>query len=322
MLQRLSSRLGAGLGVFTVLCGLSLMWVGAVRDVDNRQVISEAARLAVEIDADHPDASKNGRMVIAAGKLSASSKLGDQFLKPGDYVVLQRHVEMLQWVERFEPGSDKPEYRLEWAPRQVDFFRFQEPQGHENPLLTVKPEKLVASGPRFSGFDGAQITAAITPSDMLELTPENLAQPGQEVAGNKIIVRRDPTSKVFLLGDMRIGYKVTRPGDYTVMAVQSDERTLLGSDKRDSTMILPGALTKEECLYGSLERGVEWGNYSIMIMGAVLMFFGLCSMLLKVSSRLDLRPKLPVHGPAAAFVVAAGVSLIVLFVFCLLALIG
>lgn len=322
MAPRVVGRIGSGLGAFTIVCGFALMWVGAVRDVSDREVVGEAFQRAVEIDPATPDPSRNGQMVIAAGTLSGSGPIGDQFLKPGDYVVLQRNVEMLQWVERFPSGSDSPDYRLEWVSRQVDFFRFQQPQGHENPLLTLKAEKVVASNVKFSGFDGTRIAAVIDPKEVLEISPEMLAQDGQEIAENKIAIHRDPSSKVFLLGDMRVWYTVARPGPYTVMAVQADERTLLGSGSLDSTMILPGALSKEECLYGSLQRGVQWGNYSIMVMGAAIFFVGLCSILANVASRLDLRPKLPVQGAAAALVLAVGITLAVLFVFFVLALIG
>lgn len=310
------------LGVFTALCGFALMWVGMTRDVDNREEVDQAFRKALEIDPVIPDPSNNGRIVIAAGTLRGSEPIGDEFIKAGDYVILQRNVEMLQWTETFPRGGNEPEYRIQWVQGQVNFFAFQQPQGHENPLLTVDAEKLVALKPSFSGFDGARIVATMTAKEILPITPDVLVQPGQEIAEDKIVIRRNAGGITFSLGDMRVWYTVVRPGPYTIMAVQSDERTLLGGRVADNTIILPGTLSKDEFLRGSVKQGSEWGNYSIMIMGAVVLFLGLCSILVRYASSLDLRPKLNVQGAPAVLVLALGITLVTLFVFFVLALIG
>ena len=310
------------LGAFTAFCGFALMWVGATRDAGNREEVNQAFLQAVEIDAASPDPSNNGRIVIASGNLGGSGPVGDDFVKPGDYVILKRNVEMLQWRESFPRGSAEPEYRIEWVPGQVNFFGFQQPQGHENPLLTVTPETFVVPSPRFSGFDGSRIVASMAPQEILELAPEVLAKSGQEIAENRIILRRNPGGVAFGIGDIRVWYTVVRPGPYTIMAVQADERTLFGGKVDNNTIILPGSLSKEEFLQESVGEDAGWGNYSIMIVGASLLFVGLCSILARYKSTLDLRPKLNVKGPAAAAVLALGISLVSLFVFFVLALLG
>ena len=310
------------LGAFTALCGFSLMWVGATRDAGTRDEVDQAFEWAVEIDAATPNAANNGKIVVAAGTLSGGSPIGDEFIKPGDYVILQRNVEMLQWKESFPRGSTEPEYRVDWVQGQVNFFGFQQPQGHENPLLTVNPETIVASNPRFSGFDGARIVASMVPREALELTPEVLAKSGQEIVENKIVIRRNLGGVAHAIGDMRVWYTVVRPGPYTIMAVQADERTLFGSKIDNNTIILPGTLTKDEFLRSSIEEEGEWGNYSIMLIGASILFVGLLSLLARFGATLDLRPKLNVKGPAAVAVLSLGISLVSLFVFFVLALIG
>ncbi len=298
------------------------MWVGATRDAGNREEVSQAFLRAVQIDPATPDPSKNGSIVIAPGTLSGSAPIGDEFIKPGEYVILKRNVEMLQWRESFPRGSMEPEYRVEWVPGQVNFFGFQQPQGHENPLLTVNPEVLIAPNPRFSGFDGSRIVSTMAPKESLLLTPEVLAKSGQEIVDNKIVIRRNLGGATFGIGDMRVWYTVVRPGPYTIMAVQADERTLFGSNIDDNTIILPGTLSKEEFLKGSVGEQGDSGNYSIMLMGAAILFVGLCSILARYSTSLDLRPKLNVRGPAAVAVLALGISLVSLFVFFVLALLG
>ncbi len=298
------------------------MWVGATRDAGNRAEVDQAFIRAVKIDPNAPDPSKNGSIVIAPGTLNGSGSIGDEFVKPGDYVILKRNVEMLQWRESFPRGSTDPEYRIEWVAGQVNFFGFQQPQGHENPLLTVSPETFVAPNPRFSGFDGSRIVSTMSPKEVLSLTPEVLAKSGQEIVDDKIVIRRNLGAAALGIGDMRVWYTVVRPGPYTIMAVQADERTLFGSNIDNNTIILPGSLSKEEFLKVSVGEQGDSGNYSIMLMGAAILFVGLCSILARYSSTLDLRPKLNVKGPAAVAVLSLGISLVSLFVFFVLALLG
>ena len=310
-----------GLGVFTLVCGLGLMWGGAVRDFKNQGELREALEKSVMIDPAHPDSSKNGRMVVAAGSLTSSTPLGDEFLRPGPYIVLERVVEMFQWTEKWDGGDTGASYKLEWSPGQVDFFSFREPTGHENPLLAISPHRLVAQDVQFSGFDGEKIAQRISPRETLPLEAGLLADPSREIQDDKIIVRRDPTSKIFLLGDMRISYRVAPVGDYTIMAVQRDERNLLGAEGKSDLIIKSGKLDKETFLEQEGQEN-EKANFSIVYLGASIFWLGLFSLLANSASKLDLRPKLDLTGVPAALFLSFAVSLVVLIVFRVLAIFG
>jgi len=321
MLKGTGLRIRGALGAFTILCGLGLMWGGAIRDFDNRGSVRKALREAETIDPTVSDPNNNGRLIVAPGALTAAELLGDEFIKPGQYIALRRHVEMLQWVEKRVPNSPEPDYVLEWKPWQVDFFSFKVPQGHENPLLTIKPATLVAAGVRFSGFDGTKIAEALDPREALQLNQETLADPAREVQENKIVIRRDPSSKVFLLGDIRVWHTVALAGDYTIMTVQKDERTLLGSKTSGDLIIRRGKLNKEEFLRLEGEEANE-ANFSIMYLGAAILWIGLISVMSRFASSLDLRPKAQLQGMPAVIAVSSGITIVTFIVFWLLALVG
>ena len=298
-----------------------MMWGGAVRDFENRGELREALARSITIDPSQPDPSKNGRLVVAPGTLTAPALVGDPYIKPGHFIVLERHVEMFQWAEKWLPGATAPEYELGWYPGQIDFFQFREPQGHENPLLAVRPERIVATDVRFSGFDGGRIAQVIDPKQQLTLSQDVLVDPNAEIQDNKIIIRREAGRGAFLLGDMRVWYEAAPAGEYTVMTVQKDERSLLGSETTDDLIIKPGNLDKEEFLK---EEGkeAEKNNFSILYVGAAVFWLGLLSLLGSRAHQLDLRPKLDVRGFPAALLLSFVISVVVLTVFWVLALVG
>ena len=95
-----------------------------------------------------------------------------------------------------------------------------------------------------------------------------LRDPSLEIVDNKIVIRRDPSSTELALGDMRVWYESLPPGDYTVLAVQADERSLLGSERSDQLVIQAGLLDAEQFLEQQGEQASESSN-GILYMGTV-----------------------------------------------------
>ncbi|MCX6113896.1 MAG: TMEM43 family protein [Proteobacteria bacterium] len=320
-LSALKTKSRASLGVFTLLCALGLMWSGTVRSLKDQSNINAALGRAITIDAASPDPGNNNKLVVAAGRLSSGEMLEDELLKPGPYLALKRRVEMFQWSEERSSDDSLPEYSINWHPGQIDFFRFRKPQGHENPLLKFQPELKTVGQSTFSGFDGSRIIKAISDPARLILTKEMLRDPSLEIVDNKIVIRRDPSSTELALGDMRVWYESLPPGDYTVLAVQADERSLLGSERSDQLVIQAGLLDAEQFLEQQGEQASESSN-GILYMGTVLLCIGLLSILGSFSQRLDLRPKVNLQGQAAAIFLSVAISLTVLLILLILSLVS
>lgn len=315
----------AFLGVLTLVCGFALLWSSSL---SNRSVTSVYAKLFAEatpIDTALPDPTMNGKVVLAAGTLQSMDRLEDDLLKPQSLLVLKRHVEMLQWVEKFPEGDNRrkpapPTYELEWHEGQIDFFQFQKPEGHENPLLKYTSTEQVVPSSSFGAFDGMQLLKAIKSLRRLPLHQDMVKDPALIVRDDAIVIPRQPGMSDSL-GTMRIWYEALFPGEYTIVAVQADERSLIGGLHNDSLFIREGSFTADE-LYEE-EAGQSHRFFGgLGVLSALLLFAGFVAVLLPFAESFDLRPTLAVGGKAAVAVVSLGISVVVVVVFWVMSLLG
>ena len=312
---------GAFGGGVMVAAALALMWFGVSSDVSTDEQLDGLVKQSIEIDADQPDPNDNGKIVVAAASWSTTDGYEDEFLQLFDPLLLRRRVEMLQWVELRDEKSSAPTYSLEWVEGQVDFFTFEVPTGHENPLLRISPLSHQAERSRFGGFDGSRLLKVITKLEPLTLTPALLKDQTTEISNNKLVLRRNPEMQLPSLGDTRVWYEVLPEGDYTVLTVQEDERSLIGANPGSKLFIQRGLLNSNELL-AKLEGGTTTDFRGMLYLGGLLLFVGLLSLMMPHAAKIDLRPHLNVRGPLAVVVASMGISFVVTSMFFLLSLVG
>lgn len=297
-------------GFITLACGFFMMWGSARGSVDQHETQQDLYDRATEIDARAPSGEQNGSLVLATGRLSSAQQLEDEFLRPGPYLMLRRRVEMYQWVEEREAGSSTPEYRLKWFEGQVDFFRFQNPTGHENPLLRYEESRQIVETALFGGFDGRVLLRSIGVLQPLELRPELLKDPSVRIEDNKIVLPRNATAgEGIFLGDMRVWYEALPQGEYSVLTVQKDERNLVGAEPSEELIVRQGSLSKDE-FFSAERQDVGRVSTGLLYLGGILFFAGLCSVLAPLASQVSLRPRIAADGMLAVVLLSAGFSLI------------
>ena len=317
LFNKVKKAQGAFGGAIMIVCSLVMLWGSVSSDVATDSKLREVIRDATDIDPTTPDPSNNGTLVVAAGPFRSNDMYEDEYLKPNASLRMQRRVEMMQWVEIRKSPEDAPTYSLKWFEGQVDFFSSQEPQGHENPLLQVSPTRYQVPQSRFGGFDGSRILPLITRLDRLELAPELLKDPAQEIVENKLVVRRNPGSDLPTLGDMRVWYEALPQGDYTVLTVQQDERSLMGASPSSTLFIRKGLLTADDFM-GEMQGESDESFRGMLYLGGLLLFAGCLSLLLPKAQAFDLNPHLNVKGPLAVVIVSAAGSFCVVTLFFLL----
>lgn len=302
-------------GAITLACGFFMMWGSARGSVDQHQTQQELYDRAVEVDPRSPSGDNNGNLVLAAGYFSSSQQLDDEFLRAHSYLVLRRRVEMYQWTEQMSPGSSEPEYRLAWTEGQVDFFKFRNPTGHENPLLRFEPFRRSVESASFGEFDGAVLLRSVGILLPIELRPEMLKDASLRLEGNKIYVPRTASDIAGVqLGDMRVWYEALPQGEYSVLTVQRDERNLVGAEPSDQLVVRPGRLSKDQ-FFGAERKDTGRLSTGLLYLGGILFFAGMCSVLTPVASRISLRPHIPADGMLAVVVMSAGLSLLAVCIF-------
>lgn len=306
-------------GGLMVVCAFVLMWVGVSSDVSTDNQLSGLVRKAIDIDADNPDPNDNGKIVVAAAPWTTSDRYEDEFLRPTGPLLLRRHVEMLQWVEERKEGSVAPVYTLQWVEGQVDFFRFQVPQGHENPLLSIPTQNYQAQQSRFGAFNGSRLLGFIQKLEPLNLTSEILKDSSLEISENKLVLRKNPGMQLPSLGDTRVWYEALPQGDYTVLTVQEDERSLVGAEASTQLFVEPGLFDASELLV-RLEGGADTSFRKILYLGGLLLCVGLLSLMMPHAPKFDLNPYLNVRGSFAVLIASVGLSFVVTALFFLLSL--
>jgi len=320
-LKNLRAKSHALVGFFTLTCGFLMMWASVRGGIQENESIAKDMRGAIAIDPLRPNGANNGALVVAAAKFSSPELLDDEFLKPGPYLVLRRRVEMFQWAEESVPTTNDVSYKLGWYEGQIDFFRFRDARGHENPLLRVQPFVKQVSVSTFGAFDGSVILRTVRKLSPLKLTPELVKDPSIRIENDALVIPRDPSAPKTALGDMRVSYEVLQQGDYTILTRQEDERTLIGAAPAASPFMQAGLFTPDELRTASSERVQEVSD-GLLYMGAVILFLGLVSVFLPVASSLDLRPRANLQGVPALVAVCAGVSFVTLVIFFILSRIG
>jgi hypothetical protein len=297
-------------GIITVFCGFLMMWGSARGSVDQHETQQNLYSRATEIDARVPSGENNNNLVLATGSFSSTQQLEDEFLRPGPYLVLRRHAEMYQWVEESVTGSSAPEYRLKWVEGQVDFFRFQNPTGHENPLLRFEAMHRMVESASFGGFDGLVLLRSIRVLQPVELNPELLKDPSIRIEDNKILLPRNASATEGIsLGDMRVWYEALPQGEYSVLTMQKDERNLVGAEPSEELIVRRGSLSKGE-FFRAEKSDVGRVSTGLLYLGGILCFVGLCSALMPLAPRISLRPRIAADGAFAVVLISAGFALI------------
>ena len=314
--KKAQSVFGGGL---ILVAAFVLMWAGVASDVATDQKLQKVVQDSIDIDANTPDPANNGILVIAAGALRSNDFFEDEFLKANNSLIVQRRVEMLQWVEARGKEGAGPGYSLEWVEGQVDFFKFKVPQGHENPLIQITPTRYLAKEARFAGFDGSRLLPLIDKLDRLQLMPDMLKDSSPELVENKILIRRTPGSDLPALGDMRVWYEVLPQGDYTVLTVQQDERNLVGASPSATLFIRKGLLSSAD-FQGELEGEANQSFLGMFYLGGLLLFLAFMSLMMPHAKRFDLRPHVNAQGALAVLIVSASGSFLVMTFFFLLSL--
>jgi hypothetical protein len=132
---------------------------------EGRVDMSDVAQNAVEISADEVSADADGKFVYLTGNVVTEETLGDGlYLIPGDYLALERRVEMYSWVEETETESDTNmggseettttyNYVKKWVSEPTETSKFKYPEGHNNPTKLLEDYSSTVSAAKVGVYD-------------------------------------------------------------------------------------------------------------------------------------------------------------------------
>lgn len=317
-----------------VLVGIALFFGSFVLLYWNegRVDMSKVALKALPVAAEIVDAAANGQLVSVTGTVKTDETVGDgYFLNLGDWLAIDRKVEMYAWRENKSTKTQKNvggsetdtttyTYSKGWTERPESSAEFRHPEGHENPAM-----------PTFEGSSGRVGTAKIGAYD---LAMGEIRLPGAKdmTLNSNMVDLKDGFSLVdsrYLfkgkismaapqVGDVRISYSSVPNGfDGTVFG------------KLEGKVIRPYMTDKGDVLhrlfYGSRDSAIKTMSNEFQMLtwilrgvGFLMMFIGLSMVFGPVSVFLDVLPIFGTVSRAAvgglAFVVSVPLTLVTILV--------
>lgn len=137
-----------------VLVGLALFVISFVVlwKTEGRTDFSKVAKKAIVASSSAIDQTAQDKLVSVTAPLETKDSLGDSdYIKPGNYLVLERRAEMFAWVEKVSTKTQKNtggsetttktySYEKEWTTDPENSSEFKQPEGHANPEMPVSSQ--------------------------------------------------------------------------------------------------------------------------------------------------------------------------------------
>lgn len=325
------SRLGSSLK--GILFGLILFFGSFVLLYWNegRVDVSKFAVDAIEIESVAVDSFADGELVAASGPLTIEGQLQDEYLQPGDYVLLRRNVEMYAWVEESESESDTNlggsetttttyTYEKQWVSSVPDSSDFKEKTGHENPPKAIDDKDYRVKSGKIGVYKITDMNKVALPgTEAIALTEENAIVPLDfELIEETYLYNgfdyTDPD-----VGDLRISYEVLEPNDSALIFGQLKGDSIgpyFG--KKDLSLYRIFYNSTKESAVEQMHSEYTMISWILRVVGFLMMFIGLSMLLAPLKVLMDV---IPIFGKVTggvigliSFLVALVLSIITIII--------
>lgn len=304
----INSFVGVLFGIIFFVVAFPVLWFN-----EGRTNMATVAKSSVQVDGARVNDQTEGKQVALVGTLAANEQLGDMpYLAAGDYVQLNRKVEMFAWVEHKETDTNKETggssttkttytYDKQWTSSPGDSQSFEHSEGHANPTLPVQSTTMIVPSAHIGAY-------AISPADItlpndqdINLNSEIVAtDANRRVVGNYILLGRSSATTP-QLGDVRISYN----------GVAANTQAIAFGKQQGATLV-PYLTAQNNRLYRLFVNTDRAGaiqqmntEYTVIVwvlrlVGFLLMWFGLGLCFGPITTFLDV---LPFLGSAGRFMV-------------------
>lgn len=244
---------GAFFGGLLLVVGVILLFFNEGRSVKRYKDLKEGAGAVVTVTSEAVDPTTEGKLIHFTGDAKTTGLLVDPTYGISvDAIRLERTAEMYQWVEEVRTEETKNvggsvdvkktySYSKEWREGVVDSGRFESPQNHRNPT----------SMPHTSGAQnatGVTVGAFQLPPFLIDKIRGSEPYPIESLDRAKPEIRTakltqgglyfgsDPNQPT--VGDIKIAFRVVRPGPVSVIAQQKGNTLVSYKTKTGGTVDL------------------------------------------------------------------------------------
>lgn len=305
----MNSFMGVLIGILLFFFSFVVLW-----KTEGRTNYAKIAAKAVALSTQSVDQNGQDQLVSATGPLETPDSVGDpEFIRPGNYIMLQRTVEMYAWRERSSSKSKKNmggsetttttyTYEKEWTSRPENSAEFKKPEGHANPGLEVAEKEFYAAQAKLGAYELDIQNMQLPDAPKLEIGQNDLSpeMPDSFKLSQGYLFKGKGTLSEPEVGDVRLsfgaiasGKKVTVFGKLIGGAIEP--YLIKGETKFYRAM----AGTRDEAI-AQLKAEYKMTGWIGRIIGFLMMWIGMLLLLGPLHTVLDV---LPFLGTASRFVV-------------------
>jgi hypothetical protein len=288
--SRLSESIKSVLfGVVLFLVAFPVLFWNEGRAVRTARSLTEGAGLVVSVGPDGVNAANEGQLVHVSGFAKTDDVLEDETFGVSDNAIqLIRDVEMYQWVEQSTTQSENElggseertttyDYEKSWRSSLVDSSGFHSPGGHENPRAFPYDSRTArASDVRLGAFRLSDSqTSMLRKTEPLPVTslPSGLG-PNAQTHDGEVYLGRDPANPE--IGDVRVRFRVVRPGPVSVVARQvGSSFEPYRAEAGGTVFLLEESITSADAMFESAQRSNTAVTWVVRALGFFMMFLGL-----------------------------------------------
>lgn len=297
------------IGILLFLGSFVTLWVN-----EGRTDLSTIARNATVFRSDSAPAEAQEQLVGITGPLAVSEPAGDlDFGVRGNYLFLERKVEMYAWKEKSE-DNNRYSYSTEWTTRPEDSSSFHQ-AGHTNPPMPYQGRSFYAGQGQVGPYTFDPSRAHLIAKEEVALGSDLRLPRGARISGSYIYIGAgSPTQPQ--VGDVRISYSAVLPGRtvtlYGKLVGQHVEPYVRDGD----TLYGIWGGGHEEAMAAMHQEYVIMG-WVLRLVGFLMMWFGMNMVVSPLTNLLGYVPILGRLGRAAIW----GVTFLIALVFTLVTIV-
>jgi hypothetical protein len=325
----MSSIQGVAVGFFFFIISFGVLFWN-----EGRVDISKVAKTAIEIPAVGKVTPKaEGQLVSVTGSFQSDQKLADNYLRAGDYILINRKAEIYSWEEEKEKSSSKNmggsettkttyNYKKSWNSSPKDSTKFIHPEGHENPPMEIHSNYLKVDDGAIGDHKVLMSEITLPKGKKLSLNTNNVLQKdGLKFINQDFLYKGKGTLEHPTIGDVRVSY--------LTLSNPLNGATVFGKFNASNDSIVPFFDKNKNSLYrlfeGSREGAVakmkqehDMLTWVLRFFGCLFMWIGLMTMLSPISTFLDVVPILGSLGRGGfgiiCFIITFVLSLTTIFI--------
>jgi hypothetical protein len=248
--------------------------------------------------------------------------LGDDlYLKQGDFVAVERIVEMYAWNEESETTSNDMtiyNYTEEWTENPENSSAFDSEVGHENPEMAVKSEIFKSDTSMIGEYSINMNKVRLPAFEELKIDQNKVTLGNYETLdaldGKTYIYDGYGTLAEPEIGSIRISYNVIPSGKkVTVFGKVDGKEFTYHSGEKEKELYRMFYGTKDDAM-GELKGEYNMWGWIYKVLGFLVMWLGLSMILSPLSTVMEIIPIIGGMGKSAIGVVTFVAAIILTFI--------